>query len=87
MDIVHVFARNVRRYRTQLHLSQEQFAERCGLHRTYISAVEREKRSISLKNVQLIADALNVDTYKLFIEYGSQAPDATTQKPNKSNKR
>lgn len=76
MDIVHVFARNVRRYRKSLNLSQEEFAERCGLHRTYISAVEREQRSISLKNIQRIADALHVDTYRLFIEYDSEASEA-----------
>jgi transcriptional regulator with XRE-family HTH domain len=38
------------------------------LHRTYISAIEREKRSIALDNVQKIADALEIETYKLFIE-------------------
>ena len=55
-------------YRRQLGLSQEDFAEKAGLHRTYISAVEREKRSISLDNIQKIADALEIDTYKLFQE-------------------
>lgn len=68
MDILHVFARNVRHYREQLGLSQEAFADKCGLHRTYISAVERERRSISLGNIQKIADALDVDTYLLFMD-------------------
>ena len=68
MDIVKVFASNVRKYRTIIGLSQEAFAEKVGLHRTYISAVEREKRSIALDNVQKIADALGVETYLLFVE-------------------
>lgn len=68
MDILKVFAQNLRYYREQLGMSQEDFAEKCGLHRTYISAVERQKRSISLKNIQLIADALEIDTYLLFID-------------------
>jgi len=68
MDIVKVFALNVRKYRTSIGLSQEAFAEKAGLHRTYISAVEREKRSIALDNVQKIADALGVETYLLFVE-------------------
>lgn len=68
MDIVKVFANNVKKYRTDSGLSQEAFAEKAGLHRTYISAIEREKRSIALENVQKIADALNIDTYLLFVD-------------------
>lgn len=68
MDIVRVFGANVKKYRTQLGFSQEAFAEKCGLHRTYISAIECNRRSIALENVQRIADALNVETYKLFME-------------------
>lgn len=68
MDIIKTFASNVKKYRTSLGLSQEAFAEKSGLHRTYISAIEREKRSIALDNVQKIADALEIDTYLLFIE-------------------
>jgi transcriptional regulator with XRE-family HTH domain len=68
MDIVKVFASNVKKYRNRIGISQESFAEKAGLHRTYISALECEKRSISLDNVQKIADALGVETYLLFIE-------------------
>ena len=68
MDIVKVFGTNVKKYRTQIGLSQEAFAEKCGLHRTYISAVECYRRSISLENIQRIADALGIETYKLFLE-------------------
>ena len=68
MDIVKVFGDNLKKYRTQLGLSQEAFAEKCGLHRTYISAIECYRRSIALENVQRIADALETETYKLFLE-------------------
>lgn len=68
MDIVKVFGTNVKRYRVKTGLSQEAFAEKCGLHRTYISAIECYRRSISLENIQRIADALGVDTYRLFVE-------------------
>ena len=67
MDIIKVFGDNLKKYRTQIGLSQEAFAERCGLHRTYISAIECYRRSIALENVQRIADALKIETYKLFI--------------------
>jgi transcriptional regulator with XRE-family HTH domain len=68
MDIIKVFGTNLRKYRTELGVSQEKFAEMCGLHRTYISDIERFQRSIALDNVQKIADALDIETYKLFLE-------------------
>lgn len=67
MDIVKVFGTNLKKYRTEKKLSQEKFAELCGLHRTYISDVECFRRSISLENIQKIADALEIEVYKLFI--------------------
>ena len=72
MDIVKVFGNNLKKYRTQLGISQEAFAEKCGLHRTYISAIECYRRSISLENVQRIADALNVEVHLLFISHENQ---------------
>jgi transcriptional regulator, XRE family protein len=68
MDIVKVFGNNVKIYRKKLQLSQEKLAEKAHLHRTYISAIECYKRSISLENIQRIADALEIETYKLFLE-------------------
>lgn len=68
MDIIKVFGDNLKKYRKKLGISQEAFAERCGMHRTYISAIECYKRSISLENIQKIAEALEIDVYKLFVE-------------------
>ena len=68
MDIVKLFGNNLKKYRVKLGLSQEAFAEKCGLHRTYMSAIECYRRSIALENVQRIAEALEVDVYKLFME-------------------
>ncbi|MBR7133886.1 MAG: helix-turn-helix transcriptional regulator [Clostridia bacterium] len=68
MDIIKIFAANMKKYRISSGLSQEKFAEKCGLHRTYISGVERCQRNISIENVQRIADALEIETYKLFVE-------------------
>lgn len=68
MDILKVFGTNLRKYREDKNISQEKFAEMAGLHRTYISDVERFQRSISLGNVQKIADALEIETYILFME-------------------
>lgn len=66
-DICKKFGINVRMYRTTQGLSQEKLAEMSNLHRTYISAVERGTRSISLDNISKIARALNIAVYKLFM--------------------
>ena len=68
MDIIKVFGSNVKYYRQVVGLSREALAEKCGMHRTYISAIECFRRSISLENIQRIADALAIEPYKLFIE-------------------
>lgn len=68
MDIIKVFGTNVLKYRIAKGVSQEKFAELCGLHRTYISDIECFRRSISLDNIQKIADALGIETHRLFLE-------------------
>ena len=68
MDIKRVFGTNVKHYRKMKGITQEKLAELCGLHRTYIGDIERFQRSISLKNVQKIANALDIDVYKLFVD-------------------
>ncbi len=68
MDLLNVFSFNVRKYRKLKGYSQNKLAKLAGLHPTYINYVELGKRSISLRNIQKIADALEVDIYKLFLE-------------------
>ena len=68
MDIIKVFGTNLKKMRLEKGLSQERFAEICGLHRTYISDIECFQRNVSLETVQKIADALNIDAYRLFRE-------------------
>lgn len=72
MDIIKVFSSNLKKYRNEIGLSQEVFAEKAGLHRTYISSIECGRRSISLDNIQKIADALEIDTYLLFIDQSKE---------------
>lgn len=68
MDIIKVFGTNLRKYRTELGISQEHFAELCGLHRTYISSIECCRRNVSIDNIQRIAEALNKKPYELLLE-------------------
>ena len=58
LDIRIRFGRAIRRIRQEQEINQEEAAERCGLHRTYYSGVERGVRNVSLVNVEKIAKGL-----------------------------
>lgn len=62
------FGKTLRRLRKNQGVSQEAFADRCDLHRTYISDVERGERNISLENIEKIAKVLNIQISELFRE-------------------
>ena len=49
----------IRQLRVQLEFSQEELADKCGLHRTYIGSVERGERNIAIDNVIKLSVALN----------------------------
>lgn len=63
-----VAGKNLRRLRNELGMSQDEFADLAGLHRTYIGAVERGERNITLDTLQRIAAALKVDAVALLKE-------------------
>ena len=50
----------IRDKRLELKFSQEAFADKCGVHRTYIGSIERGERNLSLKNILSIAKALKI---------------------------
>jgi transcriptional regulator with XRE-family HTH domain len=60
-----IFAFNLRRLRTSAGLSQEELADRAGLHRTYISSIERGQRNVSLENIFVLAKALGAQPGEL----------------------
>ena len=57
----------VRERRTECGLSQEELAHKSGMHRTYVSSVERGERNIALVNIAALAAALGVDAGDLTI--------------------
>jgi transcriptional regulator with XRE-family HTH domain len=65
MDIREVLARNLRIYRQERGLSQEELAHRADIDRTYISALERSVYAASIDVVDRLAVALNVEAADL----------------------
>jgi transcriptional regulator with XRE-family HTH domain len=62
------FAKNILSHRTRLGLTQDELAERCGFHRTYIGSVERGERNATLATVEAFATALGVEPHSLLID-------------------
>lgn len=59
----------VRRLRHSKEISQEQLANLCGLHRTYIGAIERGEKNITVLTAKKISDALGTSLSQLFKEF------------------
>lgn len=66
-----IVSKNIKAARQRKGLSQEALADLCGLHRTYIGAVERAERNITLQTLAKLANALGVTPQSL-LEGGSQ---------------
>jgi transcriptional regulator with XRE-family HTH domain len=60
------FGRRLRESRLKKGVSQEKLAELAGLHRTYVSSVERGERNISLVNIERLAVALGMPIRSMF---------------------
>lgn len=64
-DVLVRFGAKVRALRQEAGLSQDAFADLCGLDRTYIGGIERGERNVSLRNIALIAKALKCSIAEL----------------------
>lgn len=65
-----ILADNIRTFRKTKGISQEELADMCNLHRTYIGSVERGERNVTLSTLEVIAGALHVSIPKLLTEGG-----------------
>ena len=59
-DVLIKFGQKVREERLKRKLSQEEFADIAGVHRTYVGMIERAEKNITLENIQKIANALSI---------------------------
>lgn len=71
-DVRERFGTAVKFRREELGLTQEDLAEKAGIHRTYLSDIERGTRNLSLINIEKLAAALSLSMAKLFEAVNSQ---------------
>jgi transcriptional regulator with XRE-family HTH domain len=64
-NVRQIFGQNLRRKRETLGISQEDLAEKAGLHRTYIGSVERGERNVSIDNMERLAVAVGSNIEQL----------------------
>ncbi len=64
-DLQGVVGENLRAYRRARGINQEDFADRLGLHRTYLGDIERGERNLSLQKVELFAELLDLEPLSL----------------------
>lgn len=72
-DLQRTLGKNLRAFREAEDLSQEAFAEVLGVHRTYMGALERGERNVSLRSVEKIADRLKIEPLLLLSDSGRSA--------------
>src|SRR4051794_15025660 len=65
-DLKALFGTTIKTKRSELGMSQEELADRAGLHRTYVSDVERGMRNVSLISIEKLAHALGLSVWRLF---------------------
>jgi CheY-like chemotaxis protein/DNA-binding XRE family transcriptional regulator len=75
VDVQKLFGTSVKAWRGRLGVSQEELAERAGLHRTYVCDIERGARNVSLKSIEKLARALEVSLATLFSHPDDGAED------------
>ena len=68
MDIKVSFGQKVKLFRKVKNLSQEDLAERSGLNRPYISAIEQGKRNVSLEVIEKLSESLSIEIKSFFEE-------------------
>lgn len=65
---IEILRKNIKSFRIDKNLTQENLSELSGISSDYLSEIERGKRTPSLKRLILIAEALNIPVYKFFME-------------------
>ena len=72
---IDIFRFNLKFYRNKLGITQDKLSEISGISADYLSEIERGKKTPSFKRMELIAQGLKIDVYKLFIPINDNGKD------------
>ena len=68
-EILVKFGKEIRKQRLIQRISQEELAERAGLHRTYIGMIERGEKNVTLVNIHNVAKGLKLKLSYIFLDF------------------
>ncbi len=71
-EITKILSENICAYRNKKNISQEELADQCDLHRTYVGSVERGERNVTLSTLETFSTALGVSVQKLLTKRGGK---------------
>jgi transcriptional regulator with XRE-family HTH domain len=83
--LLRALGQRIRELRTAQGYSQESFADKCGVHRTFMGTVERGESNLSFQNIARVAETLGVSLAVLFADLESTARKTATPAKKKSN--
>lgn len=66
LSLEEMFGKKILQIRKDMNLSQQEFGELVGYHRTYIGQIERAEKCVSIKTIEQICKALNISVQELF---------------------
>lgn len=67
-QLTQILADNIREFRQKYELSQEAFADLCGLHRTYVGSVERGERNVTLSTLEVFSAVMELTVPELLVK-------------------
>jgi transcriptional regulator with XRE-family HTH domain len=65
VNLREILSLNIKAFRTKEGISQDEFAARCGLHRTYIGSVERQERNVTLETLNQLSASMGLSAADL----------------------
>jgi transcriptional regulator with XRE-family HTH domain len=82
--LLKALGQRIRELRTQQGYSQEAFADKCGVHRTFMGTIERGESNLSFQNIHKVAKTLGVTLSSLFLDLERRAHELSAKRDSES---